>query len=328
MKIAPPVDLAGLAKHILSNECQSIAILSGAGVSVASGIPDFRSPGGMYDTLRPDLITATERERALMRRDPTYVVSWEIFRHNPFPYLEVRRPFILGTREQTWKATIAHRFAELLHIKTNKLTRVYTQNIDGLDRQCARIPAEKIVPVHGTMSRVACEGCGHPADYESFCENVRRNTKDIYQQDKQAPKESSHILCEKCRQPLVKPTTVLFGRNLPGEFFQCTEHDLPDLDLLIIAGTSLVVSPANSLVYKIPGDTIRVVVNREPVGIDLGIDYGTSRARDFFARGACEDVFLELIKLLGWKDDLVAYASDLPPSSTALINRNANYGAS
>jgi hypothetical protein len=54
-------------------------------------------------------------------------------------YLEVRRPFILGTQQHQWKATIAHRFVELLEKNTNKLTRVYTQNIDGLDFQCSRL---------------------------------------------------------------------------------------------------------------------------------------------------------------------------------------------
>jgi NAD-dependent SIR2 family protein deacetylase len=150
MKLSTPTDIASLAKLILHPDCRNIALLTGAGVSVASGIPDFRSPGGMYDTLKPELLTATSHQKRLMERDPTYVVSWDVFQHNACPYLEVRRPFILGTRDQTWKATIAHRFAELLHTKTSKLTRIYTQNIDGLDRQCTKLPADKISNVHGT----------------------------------------------------------------------------------------------------------------------------------------------------------------------------------
>jgi len=173
-----PVDIASLARFILSNDCQSIAILTGAGVSVASGIPDFRSPGGMYDTLNPDLITANEDQRYLMRYDPTNVVTWDMFRENQFPYMEVRRPFILGTRERKWKATIAHRFFELLHVKTKKLTRVFTQNIDGLDFQCEEIPLDKIVPAHGTIGKAVCEGCGEIADYDTFCNDVRTKIKD------------------------------------------------------------------------------------------------------------------------------------------------------
>jgi NAD-dependent SIR2 family protein deacetylase len=57
--VIAPRDLSGIARFITSSECSSIIFLTGAGISVSSGIPDFRSPGGMYDTLRPDLITAT-----------------------------------------------------------------------------------------------------------------------------------------------------------------------------------------------------------------------------------------------------------------------------
>lgn len=329
-----PSDLAGLARFILSNECQHVAILSGAGMSCASGIPDFRSPGGMYDTLQPHLITATEQQRQLMRQDPTNVVTWDMFQQNAFPYLEVRRPFILGTRDRKWKATVAHRFAELLHVKLHKLRRIFTQNIDGLDFQCDQIPRDKIVPVHGTLGRVACEGCGAEADYNRFCHQVQTQIKDIYKAKEgddndndvaatappaAAPKESTPILCEQCRKPLVKPTTVLFGRSLPEEFFVRLEQDLPKLDLLIVAGTSLVVSPANTLVPYAADKTIRVVVNREPVGVELGLDFANPASRDCFAQGDCDDVFLELCKELGWLDDLKPDL--LPPESAEKVRK-------
>jgi len=314
-----PVDIASLARLILNPDCRSIAILTGAGVSVASGIPDFRSPGGMYATLRPELLTATPQQRKWMAMDPTYVVSWDVFQSNAFPYLEVRRPFILGTQQQTWKATIAHRFAELLHAKTSKLTRVYTQNIDGLDRQCTAIPCDRIVSVHGSIAQVACEGCGADMDLEEFCQKVRTNIKDIYEPSN-GPAESTPIQCSKCGQALVKPKTVLFGRNLPKEFFERSGEDMPNLDLLIVAGTSLVVSPANSLVYQVPESTIRVVVNAEPVGEELGVDYESGPAgRDFFAQGDCDSVFLDLIQELGWLDDLKAQNDLLPPKSQKLL---------
>ena len=96
----------------------------------------------MHDTLRSELLTAKPWERQLMERDPTYVVNWDIFKHDSFLYLEVRRPFILGTRNQIWKSTIARRFFELLHLKTNnKLTRMYTQNTDRLQGRCKGLPA-------------------------------------------------------------------------------------------------------------------------------------------------------------------------------------------
>lgn len=312
-------DLTSLAKFICSQDCQSICILTGAGVSVASGIPDFRSPGGMYDTLKPELITATSQQRQLMEYDPTNVVSWDMFQMNSFPYLEVRRPFILGTYEQKWKATIAHRFFELLHTKTNKLTRIYTQNIDGLDHQCTKIPNNKIINVHGSISKVSCEGCGYQPNFHTFCDAVKTNIKDIYNPDN-GPKESTPILCDKCNKPLVKPSTVLFGRSLPSEFFEYVQQDLPTTDLLIIAGTSLVVSPANSLVYSVPETTKRVIVNQDPVGQELGIDYNpNSSTRDFFAKGNCDQVFLDLIQELGWLEDLKVNMENLPPESVKLL---------
>jgi len=158
------LDLRGIASFILSSECRSISILTGAGVSCAAGIPDFRSPGGMYATLRPELITATEAQRAAMAADPVTVVERGMFLRNPFPYLEVRRPFILGTQERRWRATISHRFIELLHSKAGKLTRLYTQNIDGLDYQTG-LPHDHIVPVHGSIGSVACEVCARRASH-------------------------------------------------------------------------------------------------------------------------------------------------------------------
>lgn len=308
---------------MLSSECKSICILSGAGVSCASGIPDFRSPGGMYDTLKPDLITATREERALMSIDPTYVVEKNMFLGNSFPYLEVRRPFILGTESKKWKATIAHRFAELLHVKTGKLTRVYTQNIDGLDRQCQKIPTDKIVNVHGTLAEVACESCGAEHSFTEFCRQVRSNIKDLYGVDSDAPATSTPIACKSCGRATVKPNTVLFGAGLPDEFTK-SELDMPSCDMLIVAGTSLVVSPANSLCYRVPDDAVRLIINREKVGQELGITYGEDEGRDFFMEGDCDEQFLQLIEALGWLGDLGDIIDDLPETSACLVKNRLN----
>ena len=314
-----PDNLQEMAEFILSEDCKSIAILAGAGMSKASGIPDFRSAGGMYDTLQPELLTANEVEREAMRVDPTTVFEKGMFMQNPLPCLELKRSFILGTKETKWKATIAHRFMELLHQKTGKLTRLYTQNIDGLEGQCKTLPRERVVPVHGSMDRAACEYCNEEADYQQFCEDVRRNIKDISRQDASAPLESSLIPCKTCTYAGVKPTIVLFRSSLPEEFFRRVVDDIPTVDLLIVVGTSLTVAPANSLVYRVPPTTVRFIVNNEPVGERLGIQYGDDSRRDFFAQGFCDDVFLDLICHLDWLDDLAKLADELPESSKALL---------
>jgi NAD-dependent deacetylase sirtuin 2 len=177
------------------------------------------------------------------------------------------------------------------------------------------------VNVHGTLSKAACEGCGTSMDINEFCSLVEMNIKDIYDQTSatSGPKESKSILCNTCHKPLVKPTTVLFGRNLPAEFFESSEQDLPTLDLLIITGTSLVVSPANSLVYRCPTRTKRVIINKEPVGMDLGIQYDSSSDRDYFMQGNCDEIFLDLIVELGWFDSLYDMIDLLPPFSANLV---------
>ena len=314
-----PKNLDEIAKFILSDQCKLIAILAGAGMSKSSGIPDFRSSGGMYDTLRPELLTASEEERYLMSIDPTTVFEKDMFLQNPLPCLELKRPFILGTVEKRWRATIAHRFVELLHKKTGKLSRLYTQNIDGLESQCRYLPSEKVVGVHGSMHKASCEICGAEADFEQFCEDVRMNIKDISRQDPSAPPQSRVIPCKTCARAAVKPTVVLFRSSLPEEFFVRAVADMPNVDLLIVIGTSLMVAPANTLVYRVPPTCLRMIVNNEPVGMRLGINYGEHATRDFFANGNCDDVFLDLICHLDWLPDLAKFADDLPASSASLL---------
>lgn len=312
------LDLAGVAEYIKSGRCKSIAVLTGAGVSTGAGIPDFRSPGGMYSTLRPELLTATEAERARMRQDPTNVVMKDMFLRNQFPYMEVRRPFILGTQQRQWKATISHWFMRFLE-EEGLLTRLYTQNIDGLDYQTGISP-EHVCNVHGSISVCKCEGCDVEMPFDDFCLEVQLKIKDIFGIDEAAPTESTNILCPSCRKPLVKPSTVLFGASLPKAFFDNCRKDMPHVDLLIVAGTSLVVSPANSVVQAVGDNCPRLVVNKEAVGQELGIKYGKAATRDVFeGERGCDEVFLELIRLLGWDAKLAAVQSVLPAANQELL---------
>jgi len=125
--------------------------LTGAGASVISG-RNVRCVAARVVN-RPTLATKTRGTRSDLCCQLTHL------KKIPFPidYLEVRRLFILGTRNRNWKATINHRFFELSHLKTNnKQTRIYTQNIDGLQRQYQGLPIEKFDNVHGTISEAQC----------------------------------------------------------------------------------------------------------------------------------------------------------------------------
>lgn len=303
--------------------CRTV-VLTGAGMSCASGIPDFRSPGGMYDTLRPDLITATNEQRALMKHDPTAVVDIRLFSVNQFPYLEVRRPFILGTANQQWKSTLAHFFIQVLHDK-GLLQRLYTQNIDGLDHQMS-LPAEKIVNLHGSLAEIKCEFCGAGYPSEQFREEVRTKIKDIYNSgDCSGPAESSNICCLKCRRPGVKPATVMYGCDLPRKVWESVRVDFPgSVDLMIIAGTSLTVSPACNLVSKVGPAVPRLLINRDRVGQEVGLEFNEcssgAASRDAFLQGDCDAGFLWLAQELGWVADLRRYRDHMCPASAALLD--------
>mmetsp|Transcript_11709 Transcript_11709/g.28058 ORF Transcript_11709/g.28058 Transcript_11709/m.28058 type:complete len:575 (+) Transcript_11709:132-1856(+) len=347
----PPTCLADVAQFIQSPSCKRILVLAGAGMSVASGIPDFRSSDGLYATLNADVLTASEEQRERIAMDPSYSLDQRLFMENPLPCLEVNREFVLGVQERRWKATLAHRFVEMLRSRTKnvtsstneksdgnedrdtdgprhqqhqnepKLVRLYTQNIDGLEDQCTGMdPHRRRIAVHGSMDEAQCATCGAKMDFDVFCSKVKSQIKDITGRDPTAPAESSPIKCQSCDHPTVKPSIILFRSPLPPAFFESVPRDVEDIDLLIVIGTSLAVAPANSLVWKVPKSSMRVLINREPAGRMLGMDY-ESHDRDYFAQGDCEDVVLDLMEELGWIDSLrpLLDSNSFPESSAQLL---------
>mmetsp|Transcript_21292 Transcript_21292/g.50363 ORF Transcript_21292/g.50363 Transcript_21292/m.50363 type:complete len:336 (+) Transcript_21292:3681-4688(+) len=295
-------------------------------MSVASGIPDFRSSNGLYATLEAHKLTATPEQVERIESDPSYSLDQHLFMENPLPCLEVNREFILGVRERRWKATLAHRFVEMLRtrVKNNegegKLVRLYTQNIDGLEDQCEGIGHRRRIAVHGSMDEAECASCRASMDFDVFCEKVRTQIKDILGRDASAPEKSTPIVCQSCGAPTVKPSIVLFRSRLPEVFFQNVPADVRDVDLLVVLGTSLAVAPANSLVMRIPRSSMRVLMNREPVGWHLGLDC-ESNERDYFAGGDCETTALDFMEELGWLEELkpLLENAEFPESSAKLL---------
>ena len=311
------MSLSRIATALTSGQGK-VVFLTGAGTSVSAGIPDFRSPGGMYDTLQPDLLTATPTERVAMEQDPTTVVSWSLFKNNQFPYLELRRPFILGIADKQWKPTATHIFMRLCHDK-GKLKHVLTQNIDGLDYQTG-IPPEKVISVHGSMGQINCEGCDTAMDPIEFNTRVKSNIKDLYGIDPTAPPTSTHILCQQCQQPLVKPNTVLYGRNLPPTFFSAVEEDFGGgggVDILFVVGTSLTVHPASSVPDHATA-CMRVLVDVHPVGGGM-FDFDSPSSRDIFLQGECDVMFVNLAKELGWLEEMASFDAAMSDASRMLV---------
>jgi NAD+-dependent protein deacetylase sirtuin 2 len=341
---ARPTCLKDVANLIQSDGCRKIVILAGAGMSVVSGIPDFRSADGLYRTINVDVLSGlNEEQREQIRNDPSLALDQHLFLEHPTVCLELQRDFILGVHEQRWKATLAHRFCELLHTKFlqngpqknnggennnnnnhgGKLARLYTQNIDGLEDQCATLPRDKVIAVHGSMDRAECAHCGAEMEFDTFCQRVRDQIKNIHASDA-ASQASTPIQCQQCGRPTVKPGIVLFRSSLPHAFFTHVPRDTTNVDLLLIIGTSLRVAPANTIVYRVPKRCVRVLINREAEGMHLGLNFSSSSSsstRDYFAQGDIDAVILELAGHLGWWDDLAPYLIDdqLPASSAALL---------
>lgn len=309
------VRIQEIINDILDDKIRKIIILSGSGISTITGIPDFRSQGGLYNTLRPELLTATDKEKNILKKDPTYVVHYDMFKNNPLPYLEIRRPFILGTYEKKWKPSIAHVFQKILEDK-KLLKRVYTQNIDGLDLQTG-LSKNNIINVHGNMSEICCEFCKDKYQHEKFIKHVKNNIRNIY--DPSDKTQSKHLLCECCGLAGIKPNTVMYGRQIDTEIFDKVDTDFFSCDLLIITGTSLTVNPACTFINQLKPNTRRLVINNQYIGEDLGMNY-SHKSNDSILLGDIDNGFLTLIDKLGWINDLLQYKYLMCENSKILID--------
>lgn len=208
----------------------NIMFFGGAGVSTESGIPDFRSKNGLYN----------QHDVQFDKYEPEYLLSKDCLFNNPKVFYEFYRQK-LDCRNV--KPNMAHyKLAEME--SKNKLSCVITQNIDGLHQKAG---SKNVLEIHGAANRVYCAKCGkqYPADY------LFTNTDAIPN-------------CE-CRGQ-IRPDITLYGENLPAAFIEAIKA-IEKADMLIIAGTSLTVSPANTLVSYFTGD-ILVIINRDNTAYD------------------------------------------------------------
>ncbi|KAI0018125.1 NAD-dependent deacetylase sirtuin-2 [Xylariomycetidae sp. FL0641] len=259
--------LRAVAQLIKEGRAKRIVVMTGAGISTAAGIPDFRSPKtGLYHNLA-----------RLNLPHPEAVFEIDFFREDPRPFYVLARELYPGN----FQPTLAHTFIALL-ARRKLLRMLFTQNIDCLER-AAGVPPELIVEAHGSFATQRCIDCRTEFPDKEMREHVERG-------------DAPTCVRDGC-QGLVKPDIVFFGEQLPRSFFD--NAAVPAMaDLVFVIGTSLMVHPFAGLPRTAMERTPRVLFNMERVG-----DMGT-RADDVLCLGPCDEGIRRLADELGWREEL------------------------
>ncbi len=211
-----------------------LVVLTGAGISTESGIPDFRSPGGLWTRYDPTKLTF-DKFCASAETRRTY---WEMG-NELFPALRDAQP------------NTAHRVLAALE-KRGGLLRIVTQNVDGL-HQKAGSSANVMIEIHGTALEVGCLTCGARQDRGPVQARFAAGEHDLR--------------CE-CGG-LLKPATISFGQAMPERETAQAFADAALADVFVVIGSSLAVYPAAGLPrVAVENGAPLVIVNREPTPYD------------------------------------------------------------
>jgi NAD-dependent deacetylase len=212
-----------------------ILVFTGAGMSTESGIPDFRSPGGVWDKYDPSdfmFHKIISEERA---REKYWQMSTEFYEP-----MKNARP------------SLGHLAVKELE-DLGKVLAVVTQNIDRLHHRAGNSPG-KIIELHGTAFSVSCLGCGKKYDRDEIQDRLRSGVKIPY--------------CDAC-SGILKPDTVSFGQSMPERVVAEAFRYAEECDLCLVLGSSLVVYPA----AHVPSHAFErgaklVIINRDPTPLD------------------------------------------------------------
>ncbi|KAI8928545.1 DHS-like NAD/FAD-binding domain-containing protein [Entophlyctis helioformis] len=249
--------------HLL-DVSQNIMVLTGAGCSVSCGIPDFRSANGIYSRLDEFELD-----------DPQQMFDIQYFRVRP----ETFYSFAKEIYPSNFKPSPSHMFIKLLEEK-GKLLRNYTQNIDTLEKAAG---ISRVVQCHGSFATASCIVCGYSVpgtalEHDIFNKTVPRCPK-----------------CDEDHDGIMKPDIVFFGEKLPDEFDNLFQEDKDKVDLLVVMGSSLKVSPVADVKDRIPHDVPQILINMESLP--------HMQTFDVQLLGYCDTIVAELCRRLGW--DLV-----------------------
>ena len=214
-----------------------IVVFTGAGISTESGIPDFRSPGGLWSQIRPITYQQFIGSEAVRR------ASWE-------------RTFSGIARWTGAQPNAGHRAVAALS-DAGRVACVITQNVDNL-HQLGGAPKERVIELHGNASYAACLDCGLRHELEAL--------KGPFLERGRIP------ACRAC-DGIVKTAVVSFGQPMPPGIMDRAARETLAADLFLVLGSSLTVTPANGLpALAADAGVPLAIVNREPTPLDARAD--------------------------------------------------------
>lgn len=216
----------------LIKNAKKIVFFGGAGVSTESGIPDFRSKDGLYNTM----------DVKFEKYSPEYLLSHDCLYKKPEVFFEFYRQKM---NCEGIEPNITHKVLAQMEA-AGKLTSVITQNIDGLHQKAG---SKRVWEIHGTTLKNYCRNCRqpYPADY-------------IFKSKETVPR------C-KCNG-IIRPDVVLYGEALPSFAYDEAYTDLAEADLIIVGGTSLSVYPAANFIEEQIRFKKVVLINRDETSLD------------------------------------------------------------
>jgi len=226
---------AELARMI--DDARRVVVFTGAGISTESGIPDFRSPGGVWSKMKPIYFQEFVGDEDRRREAWTRVFN--------------------GTAGWTGRAPNAGHDAVARLVASGKVSSVITQNVDNL-HQDSGIPDDRVIELHGNASYATCLKCGRRHEFKAL--------RPIFVEEGRIP------TCFDCGH-LVKSATISFGQQMPEEPMRRAEEETLACDLFLVLGSSLVVYPAAGFPILAKRNGARlVIVNREATEQDMLAD--------------------------------------------------------
>ncbi|KII87275.1 hypothetical protein PLICRDRAFT_177046 [Plicaturopsis crispa FD-325 SS-3] len=285
---ADAVDLIRRAHHIL--------ILTGAGISVSCGIPDFRSRDGLYASLK-------ERGEYDLD-DPQQMFDIRYFRENPAVFYS----FASQIYPSNFTPSPCHRFIKLVEDK-NKLLRNYTQNIDTLESLAG---VRRALQCHGSFATASCLHCKRRVPGSSIEASIMARTVPLCTSCSESvgapkPKKSKkgkgkerwdeEDEDEEDDEPdyppwIMKPDITFFGEKLSDEFDRALAEDRERVDLLLVIGTSLKVAPVADILSHLPHSVPQILINKTPV---------RHINPDVVLLGNADDIVQYISRKLGWE---------------------------